>query len=118
MAALNPFEADVVFASERYAQFAIQGPKALATLQKMTHYRWRRSSIITSPMARFRVRRLGSRGQAIPAKTGLRSTSRRTKRSASGTKCWKRARSSVSSRAGLGARNTLRLEVEDGALRA
>ncbi len=32
----NAFGAEVVFASERYAQLAIQGPKALATLQKLT----------------------------------------------------------------------------------
>lgn len=33
---LNRFHAAVEFASERYAQLAIQGPKALATLQKLT----------------------------------------------------------------------------------
>jgi len=32
----NRFDAQVEFASERYAQIAIQGPKARATLQKMT----------------------------------------------------------------------------------
>ncbi len=32
----NRFDAEVEFASERYAQLAIQGPKALATLQKLT----------------------------------------------------------------------------------
>src|SRR5437763_14826149 len=31
--AANRFDAEVVFASDRYAQLAIQGPKALATLQ-------------------------------------------------------------------------------------
>lgn len=36
IAALNKFEAEVVFASDRYAQLAIQGPKALPTLQKLT----------------------------------------------------------------------------------
>jgi aminomethyltransferase len=34
--AANRFEAEVEFASDRYAQLAIQGPKALATLQKLT----------------------------------------------------------------------------------
>ncbi|HEX7360423.1 MAG TPA: glycine cleavage system aminomethyltransferase GcvT [Bryobacteraceae bacterium] len=34
--ALNRFDAEVEFASEHYAQLAIQGPKALATLQKLT----------------------------------------------------------------------------------
>jgi aminomethyltransferase len=32
----NQFDAKVEFASDRYAQLAIQGPKALATLQKLT----------------------------------------------------------------------------------
>ena len=32
----NRFDAEVEFASDRYAQLAIQGPKALATLQKLT----------------------------------------------------------------------------------
>jgi aminomethyltransferase len=32
----NRFDAEVEFASDRYAQIAIQGPKALATLQKVT----------------------------------------------------------------------------------
>ncbi len=32
----NKFEAEVLFASERYAQLAIQGPKGLATLQNLT----------------------------------------------------------------------------------
>src|ERR1700693_546555 len=36
IASLNRFEAEVVFASDRYAQLAIQGPRALATLQKLT----------------------------------------------------------------------------------
>jgi aminomethyltransferase len=32
----NRFQAEVEFSSDRYAQLAIQGPKALATLQKLT----------------------------------------------------------------------------------
>jgi aminomethyltransferase len=32
----NRFDAEVVFASDRYAQLAVQGPKALATVQKLT----------------------------------------------------------------------------------
>jgi aminomethyltransferase len=36
LAALNHFQAEVVFASDRYAQLAIQGPLALPTLQKLT----------------------------------------------------------------------------------
>ena len=33
---LNRFDAEVRFASERYAQIAVQGPKAIETLQKLT----------------------------------------------------------------------------------
>ena len=36
IASLNRFNAGAVFASEHYAQLAIQGPKGLATLQKLT----------------------------------------------------------------------------------
>jgi aminomethyltransferase len=32
----NTFEAEVIYASERYAQIAIQGPRALETLRKLT----------------------------------------------------------------------------------
>jgi aminomethyltransferase len=32
----NKFDAEVIFASDRYAQLAVQGPKALATVQKLT----------------------------------------------------------------------------------
>jgi glycine cleavage system T protein (aminomethyltransferase) len=34
--AANRFDTEVVFAGERYAQLAVQGPKALETLQKLT----------------------------------------------------------------------------------
>ena len=34
--AQNRFDAMVIFASDRYAQLAVQGPKALATVQKLT----------------------------------------------------------------------------------
>lgn len=37
--AINRFDAEVDFASERYVQLAIQGPKAEATLQKLTSAR-------------------------------------------------------------------------------
>ena len=36
IAAVEGFDAEVVFASDRYAQLAIQGPKALETLQPLT----------------------------------------------------------------------------------
>ncbi len=49
---LNMRHATVEFASDRYAQIAVQGPKALATLQKLTARRWRRSITTGSWMAR------------------------------------------------------------------
>ncbi len=36
IAAQNRFDAEVDYASERYAQLAVQGPRALATVQKLT----------------------------------------------------------------------------------
>jgi aminomethyltransferase len=36
IAAVNQFEAEVEFSSDRYAQLAIQGPRGLETLQKLT----------------------------------------------------------------------------------
>ncbi len=36
ISAHNRFDADVIFASDRYAQLAVQGPKALETVQKLT----------------------------------------------------------------------------------
>jgi aminomethyltransferase len=56
----NHFEAGVEFASARYAQLAIQGPKALATLQKLTgtnlrdlKYYWFTDGVVAGVPARI-----------------------------------------------------------------
>ena len=58
--ALNRFEAKVELASERYAQLAIQGPKAGATLQKLTpvdlstiRYYWFADGVVAGTAARI-----------------------------------------------------------------
>lgn len=66
--AQNRFVADVVFASGRYAQLAVQGPKALATVQKLTNadlsaikYYWFRDGQIAGVPAR--IARTGYTGE-------------------------------------------------------
>src|SRR5438105_12132905 len=56
----NHFEAEVEFASDRYAQLAIQGPKALATLQKLAgtnlrdiKYYWFTDGVVAGVPARI-----------------------------------------------------------------
>ena len=56
--AQNRFDAEVEFASEKYAQLAIQGPNALATLRKLTDtplneikYYWFRNGIVAGVQA-------------------------------------------------------------------
>ncbi|MGI8960167.1 MAG: glycine cleavage system aminomethyltransferase GcvT [Bryobacteraceae bacterium] len=56
----NRFEAEVEFASDRYAQLAIQGPKALSTLQKLTRtsliqikYYWFADDVVAGVPARI-----------------------------------------------------------------
>src|SRR5690348_6514031 len=56
----NHFGAEVEFASDRYAQLAIQGPKALATLQKLTDtalsdikYYWFMDGVVAGVPARI-----------------------------------------------------------------
>ncbi len=56
----NRFEAEVEFASDRYAQIAVQGPKALATVQKLTSlplheikYYWFADGLVSGVPARF-----------------------------------------------------------------
>ena len=58
--ARNTFEATVDFASERYSQIAIQGPKAAATLQKLTStdlsaikYYWFADGVVSGVPARI-----------------------------------------------------------------
>ena len=83
--AYNKFDAEVDFASQRYAQIAIQGPKALATLAKLTPVDLARSSITGSRMARCAAFRRASRARATRARTASRSTWRPPRPRASGT---------------------------------
>jgi aminomethyltransferase len=64
----NRFEAQVEFASEQYAQLAVQGPKALATLQKLTNtqlpeikYYWFNDDLVCGAPAR--IARTGYTGE-------------------------------------------------------
>jgi len=65
---LNRFDAEVEFASERYAQIAVQGPKALETLRKLTpvdiaaiHYYWFQDGEVAGVPAR--IARTGYTGE-------------------------------------------------------
>jgi aminomethyltransferase len=68
MAAHNRFEATVVNAGDRYAQLAVQGPRALETLQKLTpielapirYYHFADSSVCGTPA---RIARTGYTGE-------------------------------------------------------
>jgi aminomethyltransferase len=110
--AQNHFDAEVEFASARYAQIAIQGPNALKTLQRLTdtelsgvHYYWFVDGIVSNAPAR--IARTGYTGEDgfeiyIPPEEARR--------------IWDeliRAGSEFAIRpCGLGARNTLRLEAK------
>jgi aminomethyltransferase len=69
IASLNRHSAKVDFASDRYAQLAIQGPKALATLQKLTatdlaaiqYYHFTDGAVAGTPA---RIARTGYTGEA------------------------------------------------------
>ena len=109
---LNSFEAEVEFASERYAQIAIQGPKALTILQKLTEakldeirYYWFADSSVSGVAAR--IARTGYTGEDgfevyVAPENAFRIWNELLSAGAeSGMKpC------------GLGARNTLRLEAK------
>jgi aminomethyltransferase len=108
----NRFDAEVDFASDRYAQLAIQGPKALAALQKLTDtrlngikYYWFVDGTVSGTPAR--IARTGYTGEDgfeiyVPP--------------AEAPKIWNEvfgAGQEFGIRAcGLGARNTLRLEAK------
>ncbi len=110
--ALNRFDAEVIFASERYAQLAIQGPKALSTLQKLTEtklgeikYYWFSDGVVAGVPAR--IARTGYTGEDgfeiyIPPE--------------SAPQIWnavlKAGEEFGIKPCGLGARNTLRLEAK------
>ena len=100
--------------SDRYAQLAIQGPRALATLQKLTAGGpGRHPLLLVRGRRSLRRARRASRAPATPARTASRSTSppERSRR-ASGTSCSTPAREFGIKPCGLGARNTLRLEAK------
>ena len=108
----NKFDAEVDYASERYAQIAVQGPKALATLQKLTgltlsdiRYYWFTDGFVDGVPAR--IARTGYTGEDgfeiyIPPDTARR--------------LWEKLLNAGEEfgirPCGLGARNTLRLEAK------
>jgi len=109
---LNRFDAEVVYASDRYAQIAIQGPKALPLLQKLTHtklaeikYYWFKDGAVAGIPARIaRTGYTGEDGVEIyihPESAGA---------------VWKAIFEAGEEfdvkPCGLGARNTLRLEAK------
>ncbi len=106
----NRFDAEVEFASERYAQLAIQGPRALAVLQKLTRldlstirYYWFKDGEVSGTPARVaRTGYTGEDGFEIYIAPG------------EGPRLWNEVmeagREFGIKPCGLGARNTLRLE--------
>jgi aminomethyltransferase len=108
----NNFDAEVVYASEKYAQIAIQGPRALETLKKMTatdlaaiKYYWFTDGEVSGTPARIaRTGYTGEDGFEIyidPAEAG---------------RIWNELLEAGAEfgikPCGLGARNTLRLEAK------
>jgi aminomethyltransferase len=108
----NRFDARVEFTSDQYSQFAIQGPKALLTLQKLTSvdlsrikYYWFQDGVVCDTPAR--IARTGYTGEdgfeiyIAPAEA---------------VRVWKRIMEAGEEfgirPCGLGARNTLRLEAK------
>lgn len=106
----NKFEAEVEFASDRYAQLAIQGPKAQATLTKLTdtdlssiaYYRFTRGVVMGEPAIIARTGYTGEDGFELYVTPET------------GEAMWNAILEAGSTfdilRCGLGARNTLRLE--------
>src|SRR5438034_9362109 len=109
---LNRYDAQVEFASDRYAQLAIQGPKAMATLQKLTpvdlaaiRYYWFADGEVSGTPARIaHTGYTGEDGYEIyvpPAEAG---------------RIWNLVMQAGAEfgikPCGLGARNTLRLEAK------
>jgi len=110
--AANQFDAEVDFASERYAQLAIQGPKALAALQKLTQtdlsaikYYWFADGDVSGTPARIaRTGYTGDDGFEIYVHPG------------EAPRLWQEILGAGEEfgikQCGLGARNTLRLEAK------
>ncbi len=97
IAAHNKFDCTVENAGAKYAQIAIQGPRALETLQKLTpvdlgsiKYYWFTDGTVSGTPAR--IAHTGYTGE-----DGFEIYSHRRSRRASGTKSWPPARSSASS---------------------
>jgi aminomethyltransferase len=106
--AQNRFDAEVEFASDRYAQIAIQGPHARATLQKLTpvdlssiKYYWFTDGEVCGVPARIaHTGYTGEQGFEVyidPAEA---------------VKVWEQMVAAGAKPCGLGARNTLRLEAK------
>ncbi len=94
----NTFDAEVIYASERYSQIAIQGPKALETLQKLTatqlqpiKYYWFQDGEVSNTPARIAL------AQVIRVKTVSKFTSTQAKPAAFGPNCLRPEPNSVSS---------------------
>ena len=112
MRALNRFDATVEFTSDRYAQLAIQGPRALETLQKLTktkldeiRYYWFVDGEVSGTPARIaRTGYTGEDGFEIYVDPS------------EATRIWQEileaGREFGIKPCGLGARNTLRLETK------
>ncbi|HEY3456753.1 MAG TPA: glycine cleavage system aminomethyltransferase GcvT [Bryobacteraceae bacterium] len=110
--AANQFDAEVDFASERYAQLAIQGPKALTALQKLTQtdlsaikYYWFTDGEVSGTPARIaRTGYTGEDGFEIYISP------------AEAPRLWQEILGAGEElgirQCGLGARNTLRLEAK------
>jgi aminomethyltransferase len=110
--AYNRFDAEVEFASDRYAQLAIQGPKARATLQKLTQtdlsgikYYWFTDGLVDGVAARIaHTGYTGEDGFEVYISPD------------SAAKVWEAILSAGEEfgikPCGLGARNTLRLEAK------
>ena len=106
----NTLEAEVEYASEKYAQLAVQGPRAIATAQKLTsekleeirYYWFRRGRVLGVPALIARTGYTGEDGVElyVPPEEAAR--------------VWKAALEAGAEfgikPCGLGARNTLRLE--------
>ncbi|MEO7650669.1 MAG: glycine cleavage system aminomethyltransferase GcvT, partial [Bryobacteraceae bacterium] len=109
---LNRFDAEVEFASPRYAQIAVQGPCALATLQKLTvtvlqdiRYYWFTDGLVSGTAARIaRTGYTGEDGFEIYVAPG------------EAKRLWEELLGAGKEfgikPCGLGARNTLRLEAK------
>jgi aminomethyltransferase len=109
---LNRFDAEVAYASDRYAQIAIQGPKALALLQKLTDttlaeikYYWFKDGAVAGIPAR--IARTGYTGE-----DGFEIYIAPESAEAAWRAIFEAGAAFDVKPCGLGARNTLRLEAK------